>query len=183
MAARKKKTTTRKKTTRKKVVKETSYKVTKTSSDAGAGGADEDTVQADSAADAAEKVTKSDPRRGRYDKVTIEKDKGGAGAPNTEPRTEPDTASKVKPRGFESVDFPYNIALPMGFKVLFESLPNKTTEGLTFGTRYGKLHITVPDAETLSGLISEVEKKARGRTEVKSMAGLVANGINESVKK
>ncbi len=175
---------TRKKTTRKKTVRETSYKVTKTRSDAGATDTEDETVNAATSAEAAEKAMKKDPRKGRYDKVEIEKDAGGS----SRVRTEPDTVSKVKPEttgmaGFESADYPYNVALPMGFKALFDTLPKKLTEGLTFGSRYGKLHITVPDAKTLKSLVTEVEKKARGKTAVKEMAGLVANGINESVNK
>ena len=175
----------RKKTTRKKrPVKEASYKVTKTRSDAGATDTEDETVNAATSAEAAEKVMKKDPRKGRYDKVEIERDAGGS----SRVRSEPDTVSKVKPAttgmaGFESVEYPYNVALPMGFTKLFDALPKKLTESLTFGSRYGKLHITVPDAATLGSLVEETQKKARGKTAVKEMAGLVAHGITESVNK
>jgi hypothetical protein len=71
----------------------------------------------------------------------------------------------------------------MGWKPLFEALTKKVRENLTFSTRYGKLHIQVPNATTMEHLITEIEKKAHGRTKVKHMARAVAHGINESVKK
>lgn len=175
----------RRKTTRKKKpVKEASYKVTKTRSDVGTSDTDEETVDAKSGAEAAEKAMKGDPRAGGYEKIEIERDKGGTGRVKTEPRTVSKVTPKTEPQtGFESVEFPYNIGVPMGFKALFDALPKKLTESLTFGDRYGKLHITVPDAKVMAKLMTEVEKKARGKTAVKNMAGSIAHGINESVKR
>ena len=170
---------------RKKVkIAEASYKVTKTRDEAGAAQTDDDTIDAANSGEALTQAMKGDPRAGQYDKVEVEKDAGGTGRV----RTKPDTVSRVKPntegmKGFESAEYPYNLGLPMGFKALFETLPKSLTESLTFGSRYGKLHIQVPDAETLATLVAEVEKKARGKTAVKEMAGHVANGINESVNK
>ena len=179
MAARKKKTT-RKKTP----VKEASYKVTKSRSDAGGSQVDDDTIDAANSAEATEKAMKDDPRAGTYDEVTVKKDNGGGGRV----RTKSDSVSAVKPRtepqtGFESLDYPYGIGLPMGFKALFEALPKKVTESLKFGSRYGRLHIEVPDSGIMSKLVTEMEKKARGKTAVKSLAERVVTGINESVKK
>jgi hypothetical protein len=155
------------------------YTVSKTRSNAGSTDTDDITIVAKDGAEAAVKAMRSDPQRGRYDAVEISKDEGGDGGV----RTEPDTVSKVKPVGLESLNFPYHLGLPMGWKPLFEALTKKVRENLTFGTRYGKLHIQVPDATTMASLITEVERKARGRTKVKHMARAVAHGINESVKK
>lgn len=174
MAA-KKKRTPRKKAT------EGRYKVSKTRSDAGSTDTEEESIDAKDGAQAAVKAMKDDPQKGRYDSVEVSKDTGGSGV-----RTEPETVSKVKPKGlgeYANASYPYNIGLPMGFKPLFESLTKKVRENLTVGTRYGKLHIQVPNAATLATLMTEVERKARGKTRVKHMAGTVANGINESVKK
>jgi hypothetical protein len=172
MATRKKKTTAKK-------VRETRYTVKKSRDNASTPDDTEQTIHAKNIADAAAKSAKQDPRAGQHDEVVIKKDVGGAGAP----RTEPDTVSKVKPTGLESVSFPYYLGLPMGFKPLFESLTKKVRENLVIGTRYGKIHIQVSNVTTMAGLITEVEKKARGRTKMKHMAAVVANGINESVKK
>jgi hypothetical protein len=173
MAAKKKKGTTRKKTT------EGRYEVSKTSTNAGSTDTNDETINAKDGAEAVVKAMKGDPKKGRYDSVKVSKDTGGAGAP----RTEPEMVSQVKPKGLESVNYPYNLGLPMGFKSLFEALTKKVRENLTVGTRYGKLHIQVPDATTLANLLNEVGKKARGRSSVKHMAGTVVNGISESVKK
>ena len=173
MAAKKKRSTRKKKTT------ESRYKVSKTRSDAGSTDTDDTSIVAKDGAEAAVKAMKGDPRKGRYDSVEVSKDEGGDGGV----RTEPDTVSKVKPTGLESMNFPYNLGLPMGWKPLFEALTKKVRENLVFSTRYGKLHIQVPDATTMASLITEIEKKARGKTDVKHMARAVSNGINESVKK
>ena len=177
MATRKKKVS--KKRVSKKKVSEARYKVSKTRSDAGATDTTDETIDAQDGSEAAVKAMKGDPQKGRYDSVEVSKDEGGDGGV----RTEPDTISKVKPAGLESVNFPYNLGLPMGWKPLFEALPKKVRENLMFSTRYGKLHIQVPDATTMANLITEIEKKARGKTDVKHMARAVSNGINESVKK
>lgn len=176
MATRKKKTTTRK-----KKVSEASYEVSKTRSDAGTADTDEEDIVAKDGTEAVAKSMKGDPNKGKYDSVKVSKKKGAGTV-----RTEPDTVSKVKPKGlgeYAHVKYPYNLGLPMGWKPLFEALTKKIRENLTFSTRYGKLHIQVPDESTMANLIEEVEKKARGRTAVKHMAGAVARGINESVKK
>jgi len=176
MAAKKKRSTRKKKTT------ESRYKVSKTRSDAGSTDTDDTSIVAKDGAEAAVKAMKGDPQKGRYDSVEVAKDEGGVGAV----RTEPDTVSKVEPKGlgeFANVNFPYNLGLPMGWKPLFEALTKKVRENLVFSTRYGKLHIQVPDATTMASLITEIEKKARGKTDVKHMARAVSNGINESVKK
>lgn len=176
MAARKKKTTTRK-----KKVSEDNYKVSKTRSNAGTNDTDEESINAKDGSEAVVKSMKNDPNKGKYDSVKVAKEKGGGAV-----RTEPDTVSQVKPKGlgeYAHVKFPYNLGLPMGWKPLFESLTKKIQENLTFSTRYGKLHIQVPDESTMTKLVAEVEKRARGKTAVKHMANAVANGINESVKK
>jgi len=166
---------------RKKKVTEARYKVSKTKSNAGTNDTDEESIYAKDGSEAVVKSMKSDANKGKYDSVEVSKEKGGGAV-----RTIPDTVSKVKPKGlgeYAHVNFPYNLGLPMGWKPLFESLTKKVRENLTFSTRYGKLHIQVPDASTMTSFIAEVEKKARGKTAVKHMAGAVANGINESVKK
>lgn len=166
---------------RKKKVTETRYKVSKTKSNAGSNDTDDESIDAQDGSEAVVKSMKGDPNKGKYDAVAVSKEKGGGAV-----RTEPDTVSKVKPKGlgeYAHVNFPYNLGLPMGWKPLFESLTKKIRENLTFSTRYGKLHIQVPDASTMTSLLTEIEKKARGKTAVKHMAGAVAHGINESVKK
>jgi hypothetical protein len=166
---------------RKKKVAETSYKVSKTRSNAGTNDTDEEDIIAKDGIEAITKSMKGDPNKGKYDAVKISKGTGSGAV-----RTEPDTVSKVKPKGlgeYAHVNYPYNLGLPMGWKPLFESLSKKIRENLTFSTRFGKLHIQVPDESTMSTLVSEVEKKARGKTSVKYMAAAVSRGINESVKK
>jgi len=166
---------------RKKKVAETNYKVSKTRDNAGTTGTEEDDITAQGGAEAVTKSMKGDPNKGKYDSVTVKKDTGGGGV-----RTEPDVVSKVKPKGlgeYAHVNYPYYLGLPMGWKPLFESLTKKLRENLMIGTRFGKLHIQVPDEATMTGLLTEVEKKARGKTGVKHMAIAVAQGINESVKK
>jgi len=177
MAARKKKTTTRK-----KKVSEANYKVSKTRSNVGIDDTNDDTIDAQNSAEALEKSMKNDPNKGKYDSVEVSKGKGESGAV----RTKSQTTSKVEPKGlgeYANVKFPYYLGLPLGWKPLFESLTKKIRENLVIGTRYGKLHIQVPDEKTMETLVTEVEKKARGKTAVKHMAKAVANGINESVKK
>lgn len=173
MAAKKKRSTRKKKTT------EARYTVSKTRSNAGSTDTDDTDIDAKNGAQAAVKAMKDDPQQGRYDSVEISKDEGGDGGV----RTEPDVVPQVKPKGFESINFPYHLGLPMGWKPLFEALTKKVRENLTFSTRYGKLHIQVPNAATMASLMTEVEKKAHGRTKVKHMARAVAHGINESVRK
>ena len=168
---------------KKKTVKETSYKVATGRDEAGTTDIGDETVDADNSAQAVEKAMKGDPRADDYNKVVVKKDTHGGHV-----RTKPQTISKVKPQtksmtGFESVDYPYNLALPMGFKPLFESLTKKVRENLIISGRYGKLHIQVPDATTMSTLMTEIEKKARGKTDMKHIAGAVVNGITESVNK
>ena len=177
MAARKKKTTTRK-----KKVSETNYTVSKTRSNAGTADTNDEDIVAQDGAEALAKSMKGDPNKGKYDSVEVSKDKGGSGAV----RTKSQTTSKVEPKGlgeYANVKFPYYLGLPIGWKPLFEALTKKVRENLVIGTRYGKLHIQVPDEKTMTSLVTEVEKKARGKTAVKHMAQAVANGINESVKK
>lgn len=177
MAARKK--TTKKKTRRRVNVKEDTYTVKKGREESTAPDPDEEDIQAGSSAEALEKSLKGDPRAGQHDAITVTREKGVGGV-----KTEPATVSKVKPRtGFESFQYPYAIGVPMGFKALVEALPKRLQSHLVLGARYGKLHIQVPDANILEHFVREVEKKARGKTDVKHMAGTVANGIMESVKK
>lgn len=166
---------------RKKKVTETRYKVSKAKSNVGATDTDEDNIEAKDGAEAVTKSMKGDPNKGKYDSVKVSKDTGGGTV-----RTQPDVVSKVKPKGlgeYAHVKYPYNLGIPMGWKPLFEALPKKVRENLMIGSRFGKLHIQVPDESTMTSLIAEVEKKARGRTGVKHMAAAVAQGINESVKK
>lgn len=166
---------------RKKKVAEARYTVSKTKPNAGTNDTDEESIDAKDGSEAVVKSMKDDPNKGKYDAVGVKKDTGGGTV-----RTEPDTVSQVKPKGlgeYAHVNYPYNLGLPMGWKPLFESLTKKIRENLTFSTRYGKLHIQVPDESTMAGLVSEVEKKARGKTAVKHMAKAVSTGINESVKK
>ncbi len=171
---------TRKKTTRKKVA-EGSYKVSKTRSNAGNNDTDDESITAKDGSEAIVKAMKNDPHKGKYDSVEVSKDSGNSGV-----RTISQSKSKVEPQGlgeYAHVNFPYNLGLPMGWKPLFESLTKKIRENLTIGTRYGTLHIQVPNESTMKSLVAEVEKKARGKTSVKHMASAVAHGINESVKK
>ena len=171
----------RKTPVRKKKVAETSYKVSKKRDDAGTPDIDDENITAKDGTEAVAKSMKGDPNKGKYDAVKIAKDTGGGAV-----RTEPDVVSKVKPKGlgeYAHVNYPYYLGLPMGWKPLFEALTKKVRENLTIGSRFGKLHIQVPDESTMANLMTEVEKKARGKTSVKHMASAVAQGINESVKK
>lgn len=167
---------------KKKVSEQGTYKVTKTRDDAGTDDSTEATVQAKDSADAVGKAMKGDPRAGRYDSVTAKKSAASSGV-RTEPRTVSQVKSNTTGMTYESVDFPYNIGVHQGFSELIDALPKKVTENLTLSDRYGRLHITVPDANTMEQFMEAVGKKSRGRTKVKEMAKVIHNGITESVKK
>lgn len=171
----------RKAPVRKKKVAETNYTISKTRDDAGTADVDDEDITAKDGSEAVAKSMKGDPNKGKYDSVKISKSTGGGAV-----RTEPDVVSQVKPKGlgeYAEFKYPYYLGLPMGWKPLFEALPKKIRENLMIGNRFGKLHIQVPDESTMTNLMTEVEKKARGKTGVKHMAAAVAQGINESVKK
>ena len=168
---------------RKKKTTEASYTVKKGRKNAGTANVDDQTIDAATSADALSQAMKGDPNAGDYEKIEVSKDKASSRV-RTKPQTVSQVAPATEPRtGFESVNYPYNLGLPMGFSPLFESLTKKLKESLVIRTRYGKLHIQVPDAEVMEGFMSEIGKRARGKTEVKEMANVVVNGINESVNK
>jgi hypothetical protein len=167
---------TRKKTTKKKI-SERNYSVKRT----GADGTDvsDDMVSAGSSSEAAEKALKGGETND--DKIVVQRDKG-----NSHVRTKPNTVSQVKPKtkpqaSFESVEYPYGLGLPLGWKPLFESLSKKVFNNLVIGEQRGKLYIQVPNSKVMEALVTEMDKKARGKTAVKHMASSVLDGINESV--
>lgn len=183
MAAAKKKTTTRKKrTTKKKVAETASYSVKMTKDEAGSPEETEKTVTAPDAETAVNKAQASDPKKGQYDSVEVTKDNGGGGRVRTQPQTSSQTAAKTQGMaGFESVRYPYNVGVPQGFKPLVEALPKKLRESLDVSVRYSRLHISVPNAEVMETFMGELEKKAGGKSKVKSFATTVSEGIKRNI--
>ena len=168
---------------RKKQTTEATYTVKKGRDDAGALDVQDDEFDADSGSDALKQAMQDDPNKGSYEKITITKDQG-SGRVRTQPKTVSQVKSATEPRtGFESIDYPYHLGLPMGWKPLFESLTKKLQASLTIRDRYGRLHIEVPDATVMESLTTELGKRARGKTTMKEAAGSVLKGINESVNK
>ena len=159
---------------KKRPLNEKTFKVAKTRDVAGAPLKDEEEdIRADSPTDALDVALQGDNTE--YDSLSVKPDKGaGPGISKTGVGT--------KPKGLESVQYPYNLGLPMMYKALVEALTKKTLANLTIRERYGRLHITVPDAESMTALVEDLGKKSRGRTKVKTMAKEVFGGINESVK-
>jgi len=168
---------------RRKKVSEETYNVTKHRSNVGDMDTDSETVDAANSAEAAEKSIADDPRAGRYQKVEIEKSKGGTSRVRTEPRTTSAIQSKTEPMNtsLESISYPYNIGLPKEFEPLIEALTKKTKKSLDIRERYSRLHITVPNALAMKELVEELGKKSRGRTKVKSIAGVIYEGITKSI--
>ena len=144
---------------------------------------DEKTVSAPNAQQAVTKSMQGDANQGRYNSVEVRKDDNAGG-----PQTQSQTQSQTKPAttgmaGLESADYPYSITLPNTYTPLVESLTKKMREALSIHTKFGRVHITVPDYKVMKTFMESLGKKARGRTAVKSMAGVIYHGINESVNK
>jgi hypothetical protein len=179
--ATKKKTTSKRRTRR--VTEQNKYTVTTTSDVAGSPEKDEKTVSAPNAQQAVTKSMQGDANQGRYNSVTVQKD-DNAGGPQTQSQTQPMTKpATTGMAGMESADYPYSIVLPNSYVPLVESLTKKLRESLSIHTKFGRVHINVPDFKVMETFMDTLSKKARGRTAVKSMAGVIYHGINESVNK
>jgi hypothetical protein len=168
---------------RRKKTTEANYTVKKGRDNTGSMDVEDTTVNAANSAEALDIAMKNDSDTDSYDNIEVTKDQG-SGAVKTKSRT----ISKVEPKtqgmmGLESIVYPYHIGLPMGFQPLFDSLTKKIKESLKINTRYGRLHIQVSDKQDMERFVNEVTKRSNGKTTVKSMANIVMNGINESVKK
>ena len=182
MATEKKATSKRR--TRKKVSEQNNYTVTTTTDDAGEPQKTEKSVNAPNAQQAVTKAMQGDAKQGRYDSVTVAKGDTGAGGPQTQSNTQPQTTSNTTGMaGLESAEYPYSITLPNTYLPLVESLTKKTCEALSIHTKFGRVHITVPNFEVMETFMDTLSKRARGRTAVKSMAAVIYRGINESVNK
>jgi hypothetical protein len=180
--------TTKKKTTRKrrtrKVTEQHNYTVKTTKDVAGDPQETEKTVNAPNAQQAVTKSMQGDAQQGRYDSVEVSKGGTGAGEPNTQSNTQSQTtANTTGMAGLESAEYPYSLGLPNSYLPLVESLTKKMREALSIHTKFGRVHITVPDSKVMETFMGILSKKARGRTAVKSMAGVIYHGINESVNK
>lgn len=178
-----KKKTTRKRRTR-KVTEQHNYTVKTTKDVAGDPQETEKTVNAPNAQQAVTKAMQGDAQQGQYDSVEVAKGDTGAGGPNTQSQTQ----SQTKPNttgmaGLESAEYPYSITLPNSYVPLIESLTKKMRGSLSIHTKFGRVHITVPTFDVMETFMDTLSKKARGRTAVKSMAGVIYHGINESVSK
>ena len=178
-----KKKTTRKRRTR-KVTEQNNYTVKTTKDVAGDPQETEKTVNAPNAQQAVTKAMQGDAQQGQYDSVEVAKGDTSAGGPNTQSQTQ----SQTKPNttgmgGLESAEYPYSITLPNSYVPLVESLTKKMRESLSIHTKFGRVHITVPEFSVMETFMDTLSKKARGRTAVKSMAGVIYHGINESVNK
>jgi len=175
---------TRKRRTRKKVSEQHNYTVKTVKDVAGDPQETEKTVNAPNAQQAVTKSMQGDANQGQYDSVQVAKGDTGAGGPKTQSNTQPQTTSNTTGMaGLESAEYPYSITLPNTYLPLVEALSKKTREALSIHTKFGRVHITVPNFKVMETFMDTLSKKARGRTAVKSMAGVIYRGINESVNK
>ena len=158
-----KKKTTRKRRTR-KVTEQHNYTVKTTKDVAGEPQETEKTITAPNAQQAVTKSMQGDAQQGQYDSVEVSKGGTGTGGPNTQSQTQPHTQAKTTGMaGLESVEYPYSITLPNVYVPLVESLTKKMREALSIHTKFGRVHITVPDFKVMETFMDALGKKARGR--------------------